>query len=66
MMHKADRVPDLERSDLEVILALIDTVPEDEEIRSLRRKVEESMSFYRWQDSLIEQARKNFKSDDIP
>jgi hypothetical protein len=66
MKHKADRVPNLERSDLEVILALIDTVPEDDEIRSLKRKVEESMSFYRWQDSLIEEARRNYGPKDTP
>jgi hypothetical protein len=64
MMHKADRVPDLERSDLEVILALIETVPEDDDIRKLRRKVEESMSVYRWQDSLIEEARRKYGPKD--
>jgi hypothetical protein len=66
MKHKAAQVPNLERSDLEVILALIDTVPEDDEIRSLKRKVEESMSFYRWQDSLIEEARRNYGLKDTP
>lgn len=60
MIHRPDRVPSLERSDLEVILALIETVPEDEEIRKLKRKVEDSMSFYRWQDSLIEEARRKW------
>jgi hypothetical protein len=66
MMHRPNIVPELERSDLEVILALIDTVPEDEEIRKLKRKVEESMSFYRWQDSLIEEARRKYGPKDTP
>jgi hypothetical protein len=64
MKHPADRVPDLERKDLEVILALIDTVPEDEDIRNLKRKVDESMSVYRWQDSLIEEARRKYGTKD--
>jgi hypothetical protein len=64
MKHPADRVPDLERKDLEVILALIDTVPEDEDIRILKRKVDESMSVYRWQDSLIEEARRKYGPKD--
>jgi hypothetical protein len=62
MIHKKDRVPRLERKDLEVILALIDTVPEDDDIRSLKMKVLESISVYRWEDSLIEQARKKLKN----
>ena len=62
MIHKKDRVPRLERKDLEVILALIDTVPEDDDIKSLKMKVLESISVYRWEDSLIEQARKKLKN----
>jgi hypothetical protein len=62
MIHKVERVPNLERRDLEVILALIETVPEDEEIRSLKRKIEDSMSVYRWQDSLIEEARMKWEN----
>lgn len=57
---RPDRVPNLERQDLETIIALMDTVPEDEGIRRLKKKIEASMSVYRWEDSLIEKARISF------
>lgn len=56
---RPDRVPNLERQDLETIIALMDTVPEDEGIRRLRKKIEASMSVYKWEDDLIEKARKS-------
>lgn len=59
---RPERVPSLERGDLETILALADTVPEDEGIRRLKAKVERSLSVYHWQDSLLEEARIEFEA----
>lgn len=46
-----------DREDLETILALTEMLPQDENVRRLRLKVQESMKFHRWQDSIIETAR---------
>jgi len=46
-----------DREDLETILALADMLPQDENVRKLRKKAEDSMKFHRWQDSIIESAR---------
>lgn len=59
---RPDRVPNLEREDLETILALADTVPQDESIRRLKEKVEKSLSFYHWQDGLLEEAKIRFEA----
>lgn len=63
-MRRPDRVPNLEREDLETIIDLIEDAPENEGIRRLRKKVEESMSFYHWQDDLLEQARARLKKNE--
>ena len=60
---RPNQVPNLEREDLETIIDLMEDAPDNEATRRLRKKVEESMSFYHWQDDLLERARTRLKEN---
>jgi hypothetical protein len=55
-MNHQDRNPTLERKDLEKILRLLDNV-DSGSFESLRKKIDESMSVYREEDRIIEEAQ---------
>jgi len=65
MSHKKSKFVMLDRKDLELILVLIDVAPESEDIGVLKGKIEESLSICRWEDSLVDLARKKLDSEDI-
>lgn len=63
--HKPDRVPRLDRSDLETIILLVreygnKNVPIFS--KRLMSKVEESMKVYLWEDELLKRGEKKKKS----
>lgn len=56
---RPERVPNLDRRDLETVLALTEIVPEDDGIRALKKKIRASLSVYHWEDSLLEKAKED-------
>jgi hypothetical protein len=68
MNVRPDRNPTLDRDDLELILLLIEggirPQTESPAAQKLKKKVENSLSVYHWEDGLLEEARRKFEEQE--